>query len=46
MDHGSLYGDRVLGYETTTDSSCNIDTIEDWERAEILVSQRGGDELG
>jgi CMP-N-acetylneuraminic acid synthetase len=39
--HGSLYGDRVVGYETTTESSCNIDTPEDWNRAEALVVRQG-----
>jgi len=38
-EHGSLYGDRVVGHETPTQSSCNIDTIEDWARAEALVAQ-------
>lgn len=38
--HDSLYGDRVVGYETPAESSCNIDTMDDWARAETLVAQR------
>ncbi len=38
--HGSLYGDRVVGYETPAESSCNIDTMDDWARAETLVAQQ------
>ncbi|MGB5697058.1 MAG: acylneuraminate cytidylyltransferase family protein [Polyangiales bacterium] len=43
---GSLYGNRVIGYETPTDSSCNIDTIEDWDRAEALIEQWEHDATG
>lgn len=39
-EHGSLYGRRVVGHETPLESSCNIDTIDDWDRAEALVAQR------
>ena len=39
--HGSLYGNRVVGYETPAESSCNIDTMDDWARAEAMVAQRG-----
>ncbi|MGB8329375.1 MAG: acylneuraminate cytidylyltransferase family protein [Polyangiales bacterium] len=46
IDQGSLYGERVVGYETQTESSCNIDTIEDWEQAEALMSKRGSDAPG
>lgn len=38
--HGSLYGERVVGYETPAESSCNIDTMDDWARAETLVAQQ------
>ena len=38
--HGSLYGSRVIGFETPAESSCNIDTMDDWARAEALVAQR------
>jgi CMP-N,N'-diacetyllegionaminic acid synthase len=40
---GSLYGDRLVGYETPVESSCNIDTMEDWAQAEALVSRRDFD---
>lgn len=39
-EHGSLYGSRVVGHETPTEEICNIDTMDDWERAEALVAQR------
>lgn len=38
--HGSLYGDRVVGYETPAESSCNIDTMDDWARAETLAAEQ------
>lgn len=41
LERGTLYGDRVLGYETPADRSCNIDTLEDWARAEALVADPG-----
>lgn len=41
MDHGSLYGDRVTGYQTPSESSCNIDTLDDWALAEALLEERG-----
>ncbi len=40
-EQGSLYGDRLFGYETGSESSCNIDTMDDWARAEALVATRG-----
>jgi CMP-N,N'-diacetyllegionaminic acid synthase len=40
---GSLYGNRVVGYETPAESSCNIDTIEDWAQAEAMIAQQGND---
>lgn len=40
-ERGSLYGERLVGYETPAESSCNIDTLDDWARAEALVAQRG-----
>jgi CMP-N-acetylneuraminic acid synthetase len=40
IGRGSLYGDRVVGYETPAASSCNIDTMEDWARAEALVAKQ------
>jgi len=42
IDDRSLYGNRIVGYETTTESSCNIDTFEDWNRAEALAARQGG----
>jgi len=42
-EHGSLYGDRVVGYETPAEYSCNIDTIEDWRRAEAQIATQGSD---
>jgi len=41
----SLYGARTVGYETPTEDGCNIDTMDDWARAEALVTQRGHDDL-
>jgi CMP-N-acetylneuraminic acid synthetase len=43
LERGSLYGERVFGYETSSEESCNIDTAADWERAEALFRERGGD---
>lgn len=43
---GSLYGNRVVGYETPTESACNIDTAEDWARAEALIAQQEDDADG
>jgi CMP-N-acetylneuraminic acid synthetase len=40
LEHGSLYGKRVVGYETPSESSCNIDSMDDWERAEALFAER------
>jgi len=37
MERNSFYGARLLGYEMNADRSVNIDTIEDWERAERLL---------
>lgn len=37
---GSLFGDRVVGYEMTADSSVNIDTPSDWAAAEALLLDR------
>lgn len=41
---GSLYGDRIIGYETPAETACNVDTMDDWARAEALVeaSRRDG----
>jgi CMP-N-acetylneuraminic acid synthetase len=40
MNRHSLYGERVLGYVIDPNQSINIDTFEDWERAELLLSQQ------
>jgi len=40
MRENSLYGARLLGYEMNADRSVNIDSIEDWERAERLLIER------
>jgi CMP-N-acetylneuraminic acid synthetase len=42
-ERGSLYGNRVVGYETPSESSCNIDTMDDWAQAEALIARRGND---
>ena len=41
QERATLYGDRVLGYETPSEQGCNIDTLDDWARAEALIAQRG-----
>ncbi|MFN0084906.1 MAG: cytidylyltransferase domain-containing protein [Blastocatellia bacterium] len=38
LDGDSFYGDRFIGYEVSAERSVNIDTIEDWHRAEELLS--------
>ncbi len=38
MDGNSFYGDRFVGYEIPSDRSVNIDSQEDWEMAERLLS--------
>jgi N-acylneuraminate cytidylyltransferase len=43
IERGSIYGDRVVGYETAAASRCNIDTMEDWAEAEKLVREWGQD---
>jgi len=40
MRENSLYGARLLGYEMNADRSVNIDSAEDWERAERLLLKR------
>lgn len=37
MVQGSLYGAHVLGYVVAPELSINIDTLEDWERAEARM---------
>ena len=38
MVENSLYGRRLLGYEVEEDTCVNIDTVEDWKRAERLLA--------
>ena len=40
MKQNSLYGSKVVGYPIETSRSVNIDTLEDWARAEALLLQR------
>jgi CMP-N,N'-diacetyllegionaminic acid synthase len=40
MQENSLYGKRVLGYPLNAEQSVNIDTLDDWKQAEILLRQR------
>jgi CMP-N-acetylneuraminic acid synthetase len=37
LDRSSLYGSRLLGYEVDDRPSLNIDTPDDWARAEELI---------
>jgi CMP-N-acetylneuraminic acid synthetase len=39
-DQRSLYGNRVVGVEVDPALSVNIDTEEDWSRAEALMAER------
>ena len=36
----SLYGGRLLGYLMEPEQSVNIDSFEDWQRAESLIAQQ------
>lgn len=40
MGQNSLYGERVVGYEIDARHTVNIDTVADWERAELLMASR------
>ncbi len=40
LDEDSLYGSRMLGVPVDPAASVNIDTIEDWRRAETLLGAR------
>jgi len=42
-ERGSIYGERVMGHETPVESSCNIDTLDDWAEAEALIARRRHD---
>jgi len=39
MEKNSFYGERLLGHELSPERSVNIDTPNDWQRAERLLSQ-------
>jgi CMP-N-acetylneuraminic acid synthetase len=41
MEKNSFYGERLLGHEMSAERSVNIDTPNDWRRAERLISQVG-----
>lgn len=41
MERNTLYGDRVVGHLMESRRSVNIDTLEDWERAEALLRAAG-----
>ncbi len=38
LERNTLYGSRVVGYEIDPARSVNIDTLEDWRRAETLLN--------
>jgi CMP-N-acetylneuraminic acid synthetase len=40
LEHGNLYGKNLVGYEMDPDRSVNIDTVNDWARAEELLMAR------
>lgn len=39
-ERDSLYGERVVGVETPVEAACNIDTMDDWARAEAMLEAR------
>jgi CMP-N-acetylneuraminic acid synthetase len=41
IEHASLHGARVIGYEVDPVRAVNIDTLDDWARAEQLLAMRG-----
>jgi len=38
MEQNSLYGARLLGYPMNASACVNLNTLEDWERAERMLS--------
>ena len=38
MERNSLYGDHVFGFEREESASVDIDTPEDWARAEVVMA--------
>jgi CMP-N,N'-diacetyllegionaminic acid synthase len=41
MERNSLYGSKVAGYPMNPSRSVNLDTMEDWDRAEALLASSG-----
>lgn len=41
VEAGSLYGNRLAGWEVSQEETVNLDTEEDWRRAEYLLAQGG-----
>jgi CMP-N-acetylneuraminic acid synthetase len=41
LEGGSLFGERLYGYEVESTRRANIDTLEDWDRAERLLRDVG-----
>ena len=37
LEEGSLYGRYLVGYEIDANRSVNVDSLDDWERAERLL---------
>jgi CMP-N-acetylneuraminic acid synthetase len=42
IEQNSLYGERLVGFPMDPAESVNIDSIEDFERAEALIQLRRG----
>jgi CMP-N-acetylneuraminic acid synthetase len=40
MEQNTLYGGRLCGYPIDADWTANIDTLDDWARAEALLARR------
>jgi CMP-N-acetylneuraminic acid synthetase len=40
MEQNSLYGSKVAGFPIDPDRSVNIDTMEDWARAESIIREK------
>ena len=45
MEQRSMYGERLVGFEVGAEQSVNIDSWEDWERAERLLAERTANAL-
>jgi len=43
IEHGSLYGARVVGLPGDPSSAIDIDTLDDWARAEAMIAARQRD---